>query len=234
MNGRKSVLRKNKTPSLWPFVRKDRRAHKSTTTSSSMLLPEYSPKAQEAEIAVPISRPPRGRSVNISVEQAAPPELNKSMDTATTTLQDSDSSDEYSSSDSESSENDSENSESSESSDNDSLQDDDPRRQVDVILTQIRKSVVSPETEKTLHGAYVDAAEALDQVWNAFTLQEQEIDAVSIHVSNSWPSKIKIEQVQKVDRVSSTVMSRSVVSVARSRTIKRKQFEGAKKQYQGF
>ena len=144
-----------------------------------MLLPEYSPKAQEAEIAVPISRPPRGRSVNISVEQAAPPELNKSMDTATT-LEESDSSDEYSSSDSENSEssdNDSENS--------DSSQDDDPGRQVDVILTQIRKSVVSSETEKTLHGAYLDAAEALDQVWNAFTLQERDIDAVSIHIEGA-------------------------------------------------
>jgi hypothetical protein len=69
---------------------------------------------------------------------------------------------------------------------------DDPRyrcytlnRRNEGMVDRIRQNVIPPGTKRYLHGVYSDTVDAFDQVWNVFTLQERDIDAVSTVITGA-------------------------------------------------
>jgi hypothetical protein len=53
-----------------------------------------------------------------------------------------------------------------------------PRKKPEGVLAKIRESTIVKSISDEIHGAYLDTYSAFDQVFNAFTLQDAEIDAV--------------------------------------------------------
>lgn len=53
-----------------------------------------------------------------------------------------------------------------------------PRKKPEGVLAKIQESTIVKSISDEIHGAYLDTYSAFDQVFNAFTLQDAEIDAV--------------------------------------------------------